>query len=103
MSDLLSDPEEVNDYFASICTTDTYNINEVEKYRSILEIDDVRPHVNDYEVEIYYALLNELLLAVIIYQHGCLDIVLLNWLLLLLIFLICPSQLVNFQDNGCVP
>ena len=50
--DLLSDPEEVNDYFASTCTTDTYNINEVEKYRSILEIDDVRPHVNNYEVGI---------------------------------------------------
>jgi len=50
--DLLSDPEEVNDYFAGICTTDTYNINEVEKYRSILEMDDVKPHVNDYEIEI---------------------------------------------------
>ena len=32
-------------------TTDTYYINEVEKYRSTLGIDDVRPPFNDYEVE----------------------------------------------------
>jgi hypothetical protein len=50
--DLLSDPQEVNDYFAGICTTDTYNIDEVEKYRSILGMDDVKSHVNDYEIEI---------------------------------------------------
>lgn len=50
--DILSDPEKVNDYFAGICTTDTYNSNEVEKYCSILEIDDVKLHVDDYEIEI---------------------------------------------------
>ena len=55
------------------------------------------------KLKFYYALLNELLLDVIIHQHGFLDIVVLNWLLLLLIFVICPSQLVNFQDNSCVP
>ena len=49
--DILSDPDKVNDYFANICTTDTYDINEVDKYRSALEIDDVKPHVSDYDVE----------------------------------------------------
>ena len=50
-NDILSDPDKVNEYFANICTTDTYDINEVEKYRSALEIDDVKPHVSDYDVE----------------------------------------------------
>jgi len=41
-NDLLSDPDVVNDYFANICRNDTYDINEAEKYRSTLDIDDIR-------------------------------------------------------------
>jgi hypothetical protein len=76
--DLLSDPDEVNDYFAGICTTNTHNIDEVEKYRSILGMDKLNRMLTIMKLKFYYALFNELLLAEITYQLGYLDTALLN-------------------------
>jgi hypothetical protein len=42
--DLLSDPEEVNDYFAGICTTDTYNIYARGHFWPIVTDRPTRPY-----------------------------------------------------------
>ena len=64
----------------------------------------VRPHINDYEVEILLRTVERTAAGCgNLPAYGYSEIVLLNWFLFYLIFLVCLSQLVNFQDNGCVP